>query len=263
MRVVLLGTGSADGVPNPWCDCATCADQAPRGRRAPTSVLVDGRLQLDSGPEAPGQAARLGHSLAGVEVVAIGHAHHDHCDPAFTLYRSWVTSKPLTVIGPAPVIAQVRPWLEDSAPGYDLREVTAGDVVEATGYRLTVLAANHVALGEAVLYLVDDGRRRLLYATDTGPLPASTLAALSGVQLDAVLLEETFGTRTDLSGGHLHLETFAETVAALREIGAITDDTQVVAVHLSHFNPPLAELEAALARCSARVHPDGTALELG
>ena len=262
MRVALLGTGSADGVPNPWCGCATCADQAPRGRRSPTSALVDGRLQLDSGPEAPGQAARLGHSLAGVEVLAIGHAHHDHCDPAFTLYRSWVAPRPLTVIGPAPVIASVRPWLDDIGIEYDLREVTAGDVVEAAGYRLTALAANHVAFGEAVLYLVDDGHRRLLYATDTGLLPDSTLTALTGVRLDAVLLEETFGTRTDLTEGHLHLETFAQTVAALREVGAVTDDTQVVAVHVGHFNPPLAELEVALAGCGARVHPDGTVLEL-
>ena len=148
MRVVLLGTGSADGLPNPWCDCVTCADQRPRGRRSPTSALVD------------------------------------------------------------------------------------------------------------------DGARRLLYATDTGLLPPATLAALAGAKLDAVLLEETFGARTDLTDGHLHLETFAQTVAALREVGAVTDDTQVVAVHLGHHNPPLSELEDELARCGTRVHPDGTVLEL-
>jgi adenosylcobinamide kinase/adenosylcobinamide-phosphate guanylyltransferase len=262
MRLVLLGTGSADGLPNPWCDCPTCLDQLPRGRRSPTSALVDGRLLLDSGPEAPGQAVRLGHSLAEVRVVAIGHAHHDHCDPAFTLYRSWVASGPLTVVGPPPVMAQLRPWLDDAGLDIDLRPVSAGEVVEVAGYRLTALAANHHAFGEAVLYLVDDGTRRLLYATDTGVLPPATLDALAGSRLDGLLLEETFGTATDLSDGHLHLATFAETVAGLREIGAVTDDTQVVAVHLSHHNPPLADLRAELARCGARVHPDGTVLEL-
>lgn len=262
MRVVLLGTGSADGLPNPWCDCATCADQLARGRRSPTAALVDGRLLLDSGPEAPGQAARLGHSLAGVRVVAIGHAHHDHCDPAFTLYRSWVTEAPLTVVGPPAVIGQLRPWLLDAELQLDLREVTAGQVVEAAGYRLTALPANHHAFGEAVLYLVDDGRCRLLYATDTGQLPQATLDALAGTRLDAVLLEETFGDQTDLGRGHLHLRSFTETVAALRELGAVTDDTQVVAVHLGHHNPPLPVLEAELARCGARAHPDGTVLEL-
>lgn len=262
MRIVLLGTGSADGLPNPWCDCPTCADQLARGRRSPTSALVDGRLLLDAGPEAPGQAARLGHTLAGVLAVAIGHAHHDHCEPSFTLYRSWVASQPLAVIGPAPVMAALRPWLRETGGDLELRQVTAGDVVEVAGYRLTALAANHSAFGEALLYLVDDGRRRLLYATDTGLLPRATLAALAGARLDAVLLEETFGSHADLTAEHLHLATFAETVAALRAVGAVTDETELVAVHLSHLNPPLPELEAELARCGARVHPDGAVLEL-
>lgn len=263
MRIVLLGTGSADGLPNPWCECPTCTDQrSRRERRSPTSVLVDGRLLLDCGPEAAGQAARLGHSLAGVVAVAFGHAHHDHLDPAFTLYRSWVAERPLRVIGPAPAIARCREWLAPDQEALSLCEVTAGDVVEAAGYRVTVLPAAHHAFGEAVLYLVDDGRRRLLYATDTGPLPASTLVALTGLRLDAVLLEETFGTWTGGGPGHLHLTTFAEAVAALREVGAVDDRTRVVAVHLSHHNPPLPRLEAELARVGALVHPDGSVLEL-
>ncbi|MDQ7993610.1 MAG: MBL fold metallo-hydrolase, partial [Propionicimonas sp.] len=209
MRVVLLGTGSADGLPNPWCECPTCLDQLPRGRRGPTSVLVDDRLLLDCGPEAPGQAARLGHSLAGVGVVAIGHAHHDHLDPSFSLYRSWVTDRPLRVIGPAPAVAQLETWLEPGQTAVELVQVTAGDVVAAGDYRLTVLPANHHAFGEAVLYLVEDGSSRLLYATDTGRLSRAALAALAGTRLDAVLLEETFGPASDKGEGHLHLASFA------------------------------------------------------
>lgn len=261
MRLVLLGTGSADGMPNPWCSCATCLDQVRRGRRSPTSVLVDGRLLLDCGPEAPGQAARLGHSLAGVRTVAVGHAHHDHLDPAFLLHRSWVSEAPLQVVGPGPVISQAGQWLAPGQTAVGLREVTAGDVVEVDGYRLTALAAGHEAFGEALLYLVDDGARRLLYATDTGPLPTATRAALRGARLDAVLLEETFGSRTDLGDGHHHLAGFATTLAGLRGIGAVHDATLVVAVHLSHYNPPLPQLEAALASHGARAYPDGTILE--
>lgn len=262
MRIVLLGTGSADGLPNPWCECPTCTDQRPRGRRSPTSVLVDGRLLLDCGPEAPGQAARLGHSLRQVRTVAIGHAHHDHLDPAFSLYRSWVSDDPLRVVGPRPAIEQLRAWLDPVQTAVTPHEVTAGEVVEADGYRLTALGANHHAFGEAVLYLVEDGTRRLLYATDTGVLPEATLAALAGVRLDAVLLEETFGERTDGGDRHLHLATFAATLDALRQVGAIDGATRVVAVHLSHDNPPLAGLETALAACGAEVHPDGAVLEI-
>ena len=74
----------------------------------------------------------------------------------------------------------------------------------------------------------------------------------AGTGLDLLLLEQTFGDRTDLPGDHLTLGAFARTVDALRRVGAVTDRTDVVAVHLSHFNPPGAELAHRLAACGAR-----------
>jgi adenosylcobinamide kinase/adenosylcobinamide-phosphate guanylyltransferase len=264
MRVQLLGTGSADGWPNPWCDCPSCADQRDRGLvRTPTSALVDGRLLLDCGPEAPRQADRFGVDLRGIEVVLLGHAHHDHLDPSFLLYRGWATDRPLTVVGPGPAIAQCRAWLDPGDTTVRLVEVTAGVSVEVAGLGLQVLPAAHEAFGEAVLYLVGDGRSRLLYATDTGPLPEATLAALAGAALDLLLLEETFGHWTGHATQHHDLPAFAATLGALRAVGAVGPGTDVVAVHLSHHNPPLPALAAALAGWGARCVPDGTVLELG
>ncbi len=263
MWVKLLGTGSADGLPNPWCRCPTCAEARTAGMvRSNTSVLVDGRLLLDCGPEAPRQAVRFGSDLAAVEVVAIGHAHHDHMDPSFLLYRSWVDDRPLQVFGPPAVIAQCQAWLDPDQSGVTLRELAAGEVIGAAGYSLTVLEARHHAFGKAVVYLVDDGSSRLLYATDTGLLPAATMAALRDARLDLLLLEETFGTKIDGGEAHLHLATFAEQLDQLRSIGAVTPATQVVAIHLSHHNPPLAELREALATMGAVLYPDGTQLQV-
>ena len=76
-----------------------------------------------------------------------------------------------------------------------------------------------------------------------------------------MLLEETFGTRTSHATQHHDLPAFAATVAALREIGSVSPATDVVAVHLSHHNPPLPELEAALAACGARCVPDGAVID--
>ncbi len=260
MEVLLLGTGAADGIPNPFCRCATCADHRVRGElRTPTSVLVDGRLWLDPGPEAPRQVSRNGRDLTGLEAVLAGHAHSDHLDPAFLMHRGWVTTEPLRVVGPEPVVAWSRQWLDPDHP-IDFTTVTAGDELEVAGYRVLVVAANHEAFGEAVCYLVGDGRSNLLYATDTGLLPESSLQLLAGRRADLVLLEETFGPRGDKGDRHLNLATFAETVTALRGIGVVDADTRVVAVHLGHDNPPLAELRSALAEVGAEVCADGTVL---
>lgn len=263
MEVVLLGTGSADGWPNAFCRCAACGAARTSGvLRSPTTALVDDVLLLECGPEAGSAATRHGRSLADVRHVLVTHAHSDHLAPELLLHRSWVSDAPLDVVGPSAVIEACRPWVAPDAP-VAWTTVAAGDAVELGGYRIRVLPAHHrvMADGDAVLYDVTapDGSR-LLWGCDTGPWDAEWFTAAEGAGYDVVLLEETFGLREDLGGGHLHLETFAELVAGLRAVGAVTSATEVVAVHLSHHNPPEAELARRLAEVGARPGRDGDRL---
>jgi phosphoribosyl 1,2-cyclic phosphodiesterase len=259
MEVTLLGTGAADGWPNPWCSCASCTDaRGRREQRRPTSALVDGVLLLDLPPGLPPD----GISLERVRTVLVTHAHPDHCSPAALLWRHWVhPSEALTLVGPAPVLAECRPWLAPDGP-VRLTEAEPGDVLDLGGYRVRVLAADHEV--PTVLYDVTgpDGDR-LLYATDTGPLPEAAVAAAHGADYDLVLLEETFGDLWDHATLHLDLATFPDQLARLRAVGAVTASTDVVAVHLSHHNPPAAELDRRLADLGARTVPDGTTLVTG
>lgn len=257
MTIRVLGTGAADGWPNPFCHCASCSSARSVGSvRAQTSALVDTFL-LDCGPETLRTAERCGVALAEVRHVLLTHDHPDHTAPAFLLYRSWVTSPddPLDVVGPASVIASAQQWL---APDTHVRfhVVAPGDSLELAGGVVRVLGAQHTE--GAVLYDVAAPSGRVLYATDTGPLPDATLAATTDAAYDVVLLEETFGDFVTHGTDHLDLPAFAEQVRRLRAVGAITDDTDLVAVHLSHHNPPAPELARRLAAYGARVVDDGT-----
>ena len=261
--VLLLGTGASDGVPNCWCTCPTCIEARTTGAlRTNASALVDGRLLIDPGPEAPRQAQRAGLDLTGVRTVLVTHAHDDHLDPSFLMHRGWVSDVPLRVIGPEPAIARCVDWLKPGQAVVTLTTVTAGDGFEVDGYRVRVIPATHHAFGEAVLYAIDSDDRSLLYATDTGPWRADALELLAGWRFDLVLLEQTFGHAEPSGPGHHTLATFAEAVAGLRGIGALDDATRVVATHLSHSNPLLAELTARLAGIGAEVHPDLTMLTI-
>ncbi len=256
MHVRLLGTGAADGWPNPWCSCASCSDARVRGEsRRQTSVLLDGRVLLDLSPALPPD----GSSLAAVHTILVTHAHPDHCSPFGLLWRHWVRpEEPLTIVGPAAVLAECRPWLAPGAP-VDLVEVQPGQTVHRKGYDVRVLPAAHEV--PTVLYDVTgpDGVR-LLYATDTGPLPDAAIEAVTGVAFDVVLLEQTFGDKLDHGTGHLDLVSFPAQLDRLRTAGAITTGTDVVAVHLSHHNPPAPLLAARLAAHGARMLPDGAEL---
>lgn len=271
MHLRLLGTGSADGWPNAFCHCVSCEAQRAAGvLRGQTSALlrVDGTaVLLDPGPEVLAAATRCGESLADVRVVLVTHAHADHFGPQLLLFRSWVSDEPLDVVGPATVVDEARRWV---APDSTVRfhAVDAGDVLDlgaaphggGESIRVQVLPAAHtvMASGDAVLYDVTgpDGAR-VLWACDTGPWEASWFETVRDAAYDAVLVEETFGDRTDVGSGHLHLGTLGSLLEQLRAVGAVTMSTEVVAVHLSHHNPPEDELVRRLADLGARPGVDG------
>lgn len=267
MRLSLLGTGGADGWPNPFCACASCAGMRARGEvRGQTSALVDDVLLLDCGPEVPRAAVRLGRSLAGVRHLLITHAHPDHLGAAALVWRSWAQRpEPLDLVGPAAVLAACADWIGPDDPVVR-REVHAGDRLRLGDYDVRVLAAVHgeASIGPAVLYDVTgpDGAR-LLYGTDTGPLPPRTLEAVVDAAYDVVLLEETFGDVTDHGTDHLDLPSFGEALAELRRRGAVVATTRVVPVHLGHRNPPTAELARRLANWGVELLPDGADVEVG
>ena len=260
MNLTLLGTGAADGWPNPHCSCASCTTARSAGPlRGQTSALLDGTLLLDCGPETPHAAQRAGLDLTGLRHVLLTHLHPDHCSPAFLLFRGWVSDAPLDVLGPPEVVAQARMWVAPDSP-VRFVGVAAGDRHRLGAYDVRVLPAAHGTDGSCVLYDVRGPGGRVLYATDTGPLPQTTVDAVAGAAFDAVLLEETFGDHLAHGTDHLDLGSFPEQLRRLRDVGALTDDTDVVAVHLSHRNPPTPELSRRLAAWGARVLDDGSTL---
>lgn len=260
MDVVLLGSGAADGWPNPFCWCASCAAQRRGGtRRVSTSALVDDVLLLDLGPDTARQADRFGHRLDRVRHVLVTHAHPDHFDPASLLWWQWAgRTEPLDVVGPATVVEQLRDWVGDDAT-LRLHVATAGITLTLGAYAVLPMPAAHEV--DCLLYQVTGpDEAALLYATDTGPLPEHTMQLLADTTLDLLLLEETFGSRTGHGTGHHDLVGFAATLAGLRAAGTITTATEVVAVHLGHHNPPEPELAGILADWGARAGQDGMRL---
>jgi len=266
MEIVLLGTGSADGWPNPFCRCDSCRWAAAAGEiRAQTAALVDDVLLLDCGPEAPRAALRHGRSLAGVRHMLFTHGHFDHVGPGALLMRQWVTgAPPLDVVGPPSALQQCRDWVGPEDP-VRFVEVRPGDDVQLGEYRVRVLAAAHGADigGDAVLYDLQSVGGRIFWATDTGPLPDDTHAAVAGAEYDAVFLEETFGNFTGHGTEHHDLPAFAATASRLRRTGAVTGATDIVAVHLSHHNPAGSELTVALSDSGARPGRDGEVIRVG
>ena len=261
MRVRLLGTGSSDGWPNPWCACVSCraatADGVLRGQ---SSALVDDRLLLEIGPEAPRAALRQGVDLSGVEAVLVTHAHPDHHGWPAWMWRGWATGRrPLTLIGPPAVLADAADRLDETVTTVP---ASPGDRLHVAGYDVVVLPANHAhsSAGPAVLYdLTAPDGSTLLWATDTAALDETALRLVEGRAYDAVLLELTGADPEH----HHDLQSWPRQVEELRRRGAVGAGTTLLAIHLGHGNPPPAELDSVLAGWGASAPRDGDLLEVG
>lgn len=84
MKMILLGTGTSQGIPCIGCDCAVCRSKDRHDKRLRCSAYVTHKnkngstahILIDAGPEFRIQALR--HKIKAVDVVLLTHSHADH-----------------------------------------------------------------------------------------------------------------------------------------------------------------------------------------
>jgi len=180
------------------------------------------RLLLDagiSGRQAEARLARFGRDIREVDAVVISHDHADHSQSLGVFHRKF--GLPIYVTEPTYRAAARRCRLGTVG---DLRHFRAGETLRFDGVALQTVATPHDG-ADGVVFVVDDGRRRLGVLTDLGHVFAG-LDELVGT-LDAVLLESNYDprmleegdypeflkARIRGSGGHLSNEESAHLVA--------------------------------------------------
>lgn len=79
MKVVLLGTGTSQGVPVLGCDCEVCKSNNPHDHRFRASALIETestRILIDCGPDFREQM--LLQPFRKIDAVLLTHIHYDH-----------------------------------------------------------------------------------------------------------------------------------------------------------------------------------------
>lgn len=160
IKVRFLGTGAAGGT---------------NSLRKCSSVLLDDKVLIDL------TSLVLDRIPEGVrpEVIFQTHSHGDHYDPAAVIrlgvkrmyvQESWAKAAKAEVAKVAAI---------QKLPAPEVIALPFGKKVEEFGLSFTGVPANHATsrvtdgvLERASLYLVEKGKARLLYATDTAGIPA-------------------------------------------------------------------------------------------
>ncbi len=269
MELLFVGTGAAEGVPAMYCRCQACMTARTQGGkniRTRSSFRIGSRYQIDLGPDANWQMHRLGIDMYDLEHLFITHTHEDHFQfeeiIAKTMSRGFgINGKPLNVYLSLPAWQ----WLDKLMAvlyGKNMYEHPMFDEqfrVHALAYfqiypignlMVETLKGGHVVRGRreyAMHYLIHlPDKRRLLYALDTGWFPDETWTFLQQKQLDILILDCTFGARTDrpaYPAGHLDIASFVKALERMTEIGAINTDTRIFATHI---NPHQGDLHEAM-----------------
>lgn len=193
LRLTLLGTGAAGGVPLYGCECPACkrATEHPTFERKPCSAMVEWgngsakeRLLIDAG------LMDL-HSRFPAETYhgfLLTHFHVDHVQGLFHL--RWGTASPIPVWCP-PDDQGCADLLKHSGCLNFLPTMTHGEPENINGLRVTPLQMAHSR--PTFGYLLEYGVKNIAYLTDTDALPANTLSFLSELPpLDALIVDCSF-----------------------------------------------------------------------
>ena len=272
MEILLLGTAAAEGWPCPWCACAACAEARRRGGhdiRTRSSALLDDVVKVDFNADTLMQLQQAGRDLTRLTTLIFTHAHNDHCAPVELQYRGpWFVVNPrppsLHVFGSAEVMEEVRAALDDPDDlGLELHPPLRAfqNVTTPDGTEIFPLPAAHIP-GTLLLRLTRQGRH-LLYGHDSGTYPEETIRALEGTPLDAALFDCTYGPQPHDYKGHLGIEGVLQTIERLRAVGAVTEQTKLIATHFSHNGGMLHDdLVATFAPRGVAVSYDGMVVKV-
>ena len=284
MELLFLGSGAGDLWPSAFCPCAQCRSAiaeiaAGNGQlRVGSCLLVERKFLFDLPPNSAVAAIRCGVSLADVTDLFVTHSHQDHFDPGMLTAAGRTPERPLRlycnrrVAEIMPAYEEFNQFFDPAALGLQCRVLAPPETVCADdhGFLLRALAADHDRSGgeEPLIYQFERNGKRLLYACDTGWFCDDVWAEIERTRYDVVVLECTFHLLRECRRGHLDLESCVAVVTRLRNAGAVTAQTVLVAQHLAHQHgtesagPDPETVEQVLAEQGAVMARDGLRIEL-
>ncbi len=231
LTVVVLGSGTSQGVPMIGCHCPVCLSTDPRDQRTRASIYLETpevKILVDTSPELRLQAVREG--IDQVDAVLFTHPHADHLMGLDDLRRFCeLGGMVLPIYGSPTTLAQIeRTFPYAFNPNQVIKTYVRlkANVIEGPftlgGLEVTPLPVPHGATATLGFLFGQNGRKLLAYLSDCSAVPEEVRAIVAGVE---VLVID--GLRDKPHPAHLTVQAAVEVA---RGIGA----ARSFITHLTH-----------------------------
>lgn len=268
MRLRLLGTGAAEGIPAFLSDTRVSDYARAHGGkdvRTRSGALVDGCLKIDLPPDTLLHIQRDGLDARDWTAVVFTHSDDDHFayrELQYSLYPFSACDCMTFALYGNQVICN---RLHEEYPNWPMEivETHSFQTFQHGPHKITPIRSNHKKDEDSQNLLIERAGRTLLYATDTGIWEPPTWEFLEGWKVNALVIECTEGLSTTNYWGHLGCGEVIHVVERLSEMGVVGSDTFITTTHHSHNGDAThAELEAFFKPNGIVVGYDGLEFEV-
>lgn len=245
LKIILLGTGTSQGIPVIGCTCKTCKSPDPRDKRTRTSAFIqthDIGIAIDLGPDFRRQM--LDNDLSDVHCVLLTHEHNDHISGLDDIRPiNYMYKREIPIYGSARSMLEIRRrffYAFDPDYYYPGKPRVAGIVINDNPFRIgdidiIPIPADH---GDMPVYGFRIGN--MAYLTDAKTIPESSKLLLRN--LDVLVLN---ALRFEPHEAHLNIE---EALALIKELSP----RRTFLTHISH--------DMGLHEETDKILPDGVKL---
>jgi phosphoribosyl 1,2-cyclic phosphate phosphodiesterase len=194
VSLLVLGSGTSQGVPAIGCDCETCTSSDARDTRLRPSVLIEAdgiRLLIDTSSDFRAQMLR--HNIRRIDAVLYTHAHFDHIGGFDDLRQyNFLQNAPMRVFGARDTIEAVRGTFRyafgaATQEGGGLPRVITNEIEAARPFRVDGIEITPVPVLHGQLPILGYRVGDVAYLTDTSGIPESSIALLRN--LDVLVLD--------------------------------------------------------------------------
>ncbi len=273
MKITYLGTAAAEGFPAVFCNCEHCREARRLGGkniRTRSQALINDDLLIDL--PADTYSHFLNNNIEGdkIKYLLVTHSHSDHfyekeLEMRHGFFAHNMRAERLKMYCSEGAASIMRKNEKKEKYTVDFAALKPFDTVSIGDYTITALPARHFE-GDGALFYIIKGDKTILYAHDTGYFYNEVFEFIKNSRLvfDLVSLD---CTNIDIpisdEGSHMGIENINRVVGKLKDMGAITDKTQLFINHFSHNGAPIHhKLEERVSGYGYKVSYDGLCIEI-